>query len=124
MDLLSGGRLRRLDQARAGASQAAERHRTETAALQAELGHLRQQTGILEGNLQAATAGRNRLAAELEALRTQLTEAVIQTSGSRVEAENWKHRAEEAQQMVVDLQAKAAKRPRKASSDPKDGKLL
>lgn len=105
-----------LDQVRAGASQTAERHRTEIAVLQAELGDFRQQTGIMEGNLQAATAGRNRLAAELDALRTQLTEAVIQASGSRVEAENWRHQAEEAQQMLVNLQAKAAKRPRKAIS--------
>jgi chromosome segregation ATPase len=121
---LAGKLQKELDQTRTGASQAAERHRSEMAAVQTELGDLRQQTGILEGNLQAAVAGRDRMSADLEALRIQLTEAVSRASAFRVEGDNWRHRAEEVQQTVVDLQAKAGRRQRKAGPDQKEGKLL
>lgn len=113
----AGKQERELEQARAAAAQAADRHRAETAALQAELGRLRQQTGMLEGKLQAAIVGSDRMAAELEALRPQLTEAVSLSTGFRVDADNWRRRAEEAQQTVAGLQAKAARRARKAGSE-------
>lgn len=92
-----------LDLVRTAAVQTVERHRSETAALQTELGDFRQQTGILEGSLKAATAARDRLATELESLRTQLTESASQASGFRSEADHWRRQAEETRQAVADL---------------------
>jgi chromosome segregation ATPase len=113
-----------LEQARSGASQAADRHQAETVALHGEAGQLRQRIGILEGNLQAALAERERLSVDAEGFRRQVTETASQAAGFRADAENWQRRAEEAQQAVADLQPKAARRPRKANTKEKDAKLL
>lgn len=113
-----------LEQARSSASQATERHQAETAALHGEAGQLRQKVGTLEGNLQAALSERERLSADAEGLRRQVTEAASQAAGFRADAENWRRRAEEAQQAAADLQAKAARRPRKGHQEEKNPKLL
>lgn len=115
---LAGKLQKELDQTRTAAGQAAERHRSETAALQRDLGNLRQQTGVLEGSLQAAIADREKLSAELEALRAQVTEAVSHASGFRVEAENWRRQADDARLALAGLEAKAARRARKPALPP------
>ena len=102
-----------LEQARTVAGQVAERHRAEIAVLQTDLGQFRQQNGVLEGSLQAAMAGRVGIAAELETARAQLTEAISHAAGLRVEADNWRQKADSAQHAIANLQAKAGRRGRK-----------
>ena len=104
-----------LDQIRANAVRAAERHKTETNALHSEVGQLRQKIGILEGNLQAVLSERDRISADTASLQRQVTESAFQAAGYRADAENWRRQAENAQKTVVSLQAKATRRGRKVS---------
>jgi chromosome segregation ATPase len=85
-----------LEQGRAKLAQASERHKTEIGALQTELGQCRQQLGALEGGLQAGTDERNRIAADLDRTRIQLTESVSQAATCRADAENLKRKYEDA----------------------------
>lgn len=111
-----------LDQVRAAASQAAARHQTDTSALHAEVGQLRQRLGVLEGNLQSAQAERERFSADTEVLRQQVTEAASQAAGYRADAENWQRRAEDLQRAITDLKVKAVRRPRNANRDETESK--
>ena len=106
-----------LDQVRAAASQAADRHQAETTTLHNEVGELRQRIGVLEGNLQSSNAERDRISADSEVLRQQITEAASQAAAYRADAENWKCRAEDSLRSINDLKIKAARRPRKATPD-------
>ena len=76
-----------LNSTRGAASDASERQRAEVSSLQTEIGQLRQQTGMLEGNLQAVTASKQQIVAELDIVRDQLNERISQSSAARVEAE-------------------------------------
>jgi chromosome segregation ATPase len=113
-----------VEQVRASASQAMERHQAEASTLYAEAGQLRQRVGILEGNLQAAQSERNRISADAESLRRQVTEAASQAAGYRADADNWRRLAEKAQQAAADLQAKSARRSRKGTPEKEDDKLI
>ncbi|HEX8989610.1 MAG TPA: DNA-binding protein [Rhodocyclaceae bacterium] len=113
-----------LEQSRLAASQAADRHQAEVAALHAELGQLRQRVGILEGMLQAAQSERDRVFQDAETLRGRVTDVVSEAAGHRADADNWRSRAEEAHRALADLQAKIARRPRKVAPEEKEGKLL
>lgn len=113
-----------LEQVRAAAAQAGERHQAEVCALHAEAGQLRQRVGIVEGNCQAALSERDRVSASCEALRTHVIELTSQAAAHRAEVEHWRSRAGEYQRAIVELQAKAGRRPRKGASDEEDAKLL
>lgn len=102
-----------LDQVRTVASQAANRHQAETSMLHAEVGQLRQRVGVLEGNLQSAQAERDRMLADAEALRKQVTEVASQAAGYRADADNWRRRANELQVSLAAVQTKTAKRSRR-----------
>lgn len=104
-----------LDATRVAANQATERHRSELAALQVQLGDLRQKMGMLEGNLQGVTAARNLTVDELKATQTQLADAVAQASFLRAEVESWRRQTEEFQRVASELQvvAKPARTSRK-----------
>lgn len=103
-----------IEQVRAGASQATNRHQSEVSLLHAEAGQLRQTIGVLEGQLQATQSDRERTSAAAESLRQQLTQSASQAAGCRAEADSWRLRAEEAQRVAADLQSKAHRRQRKA----------
>ncbi len=105
---------RELDVIRASASKAAERDRSEVAALQAQLGDHRQKAGILEGNLQTVTVNWDLATSELKTIQAQLAEAVAQAYLRRTEVENWRRQAEESQRMLAELR-KLAKPPRISS---------
>ena len=102
-----------LNQSRAQASETTERYHVEMSALHTELGQVRRQAGMLEGNLQAALSERDRISADAESLRRQLTEATTSAAGYRSDVENWRHRAEDAQQIIAALQKKSIRRAKK-----------
>lgn len=110
-----------LDQVRAAASQAADRHQAEMSMLHAVVGQLKQRIGVLEGNLQGAQAERDRLVADAETFRKQVTEAASQASGYRSDADNWRRRADELQVSLSDAQAKTAKRSRSSNKEKTQG---
>ncbi|MEO8837664.1 MAG: ATPase, partial [Herbaspirillum sp.] len=92
-----------LDAARAIASQTAERHRSELTSLQQQLGDLRQQTGMLEGNLQAVTESRDATVNELKTVHRQLAEMSIVLSTARADTDTWRQKAEQAQTLANKL---------------------
>lgn len=106
------------------ANQAAQRHETTMLALHAELGQVRQQAGLIEGKLHAAASECDRLTAEAQSLRLQLTEAVGQAAGFRSEADSWRQRAEEAQRVIVELQDKPVRHRRQRSAKDSGEKSL
>jgi chromosome segregation ATPase len=111
-----------LEQVRAAAAQQAEHHRSEVNSLQTSLGEVRQQLGVLEGSLRAAIASRDELVAEVTSVRASLTDAAGQRAALRVEADNWRRRADEAQTTIAEMQAKSA-RKQKGMSNEKATKL-
>ncbi|WP_211455463.1 DNA-binding protein, partial [Collimonas antrihumi] len=114
----AGAKLQKeLNTARTEASQSTERHRTETAAIQTQLGDLRQKIGMLEGNLQAAAANKDLIANELKAVQVQLADAMAQASTMRNDAEKWRHQAKECQRIAAEL--RESTKPQRASRKPK-----
>lgn len=101
---------------RAGAEQATERHRSDVAALQEQLGNFRQKTGELEGNLKAVTANRDVVLEDLKSVRNLLEERTARLAAVESEA------AELRGQLAIACQAienqKTAK-PARASRKPK-----
>lgn len=108
-------RQKELSAVRAAADQSAERQKHEVAAFQTQMGDLRQKIGVLEGNLQALEANRGGLVAELEVIRQQLTNASAEAATARVEAENWRHQAEEAKQIVTKRKDTGRTKPKATS---------
>ena len=106
-----------VDSVRAVAHQAAERHRSDLAALQAQLGDHRQKAGMLEGSLQAVTANRNLLGNDLKAVQGQLAQACTQAFLTRAETESWRNQAEESRRMLAECQAKRARVAPKPKAD-------
>jgi hypothetical protein len=99
---VSAARLQKeLDAVRSAAMQAAEqtalRHRQECAALQAQFGDQRQQTGMLEGHLQAITGSRDAALNDIKALQAQLADAGAKTALQHAESESWRRQAQECQ---------------------------
>lgn len=99
-----------LDGVRAAAIQAAiqavERHRSDMAALQQQLGDQRQQAGVAQGHLQAATASRDAIALELKVAQTQSAAAAMELSALRTETKSWQRESEEARRMLAELPLK------------------
>lgn len=77
-----------LSDVRADAAQAAERHRGELTAAQADAGQWRQRVGVLEGQLQAAVEGRERQTEELAGVREQLATALSVAATRQIEIEH------------------------------------
>lgn len=105
-----------LDQNRAKLGQVVDRHKMDISALHAEVGQCRQQLGSLEGQSKAAIADRNRIAADLDDARIQLTAAVSQAAVVRVESGNWKQKYEEAAAMNIALQTQGKRRQRQPAA--------
>jgi len=105
-----------LDSVRSAASQATEGHRSEVAALQGQIGNLRQQVGVLEGNLQAVTVAKNQLVEELDGARRNAANANAQVSVWQTEVNHWKERSENAEKVLAERPAPKlrARRPKPA----------
>lgn len=93
-----------LDTVRGIASQTADRDRAELAACQEQIGSLRQQTGRLEGSLQAVTVAKNQLATELDGVRQIAAAANAQVSLWQTEASQWKERTAKAEKTLAENQ--------------------
>jgi len=93
-----------LDTVRGIASQTADRDRAELAACQEQIGSLRQQTGRLEGSLQAVTVAKNQLATELDGVRQLAADANAQVSMWKTEASQWKERTAKAEKTLAENQ--------------------
>jgi chromosome segregation ATPase len=111
-----------LDAARGEAASMHEQYRLETHALQRQLGDIRQQVGMLEGQLQAAKANTERAAREFQDAQGKLTEAAIRVASLESERDGLRIRAEVAEKGARELKAHAAKRAagrktRSASTD-------
>lgn len=113
----SGKLQKELDAMREASSQGVERHRLEIAALQGQLGDVRQQYGALEGSLKAVTASRDAATIEVKALQAQLTEAATQSTMLSNDLERceqqvveYKQRATEFQQQITAV--RTTKKPR------------
>ncbi len=101
--------------ARATVAQVTERYRKETTSVQVQLGDLRQQLGVLEGNLQAVTASRDIASNDLKAAQVSLADMTTQLMLTRNEAETWRRQAEANQSTVADPHhAKPDRKPRKS----------
>jgi chromosome segregation ATPase len=99
-----------LDRVRAAAIQAAiqavERHRSDMAALQQQLGDQRQQAGVAQGHLQAATANRDAIALELKTAQGQSAAAAAAASALRHESDSWRDQYQESRRMLAELRVK------------------
>ena len=105
-----------LESLRSTASRTNDRHRNEMSAMLANLGDLQRQAGILEGNLHEATLSRDRLISELEGVRKELADVSVQATMLRLDAENWRQRAEKAELAVEKPRVLAKAKPRRAKS--------
>jgi len=92
-----------LEVAKQAAISSAERHNREIAALQEQLGDIRQKTGVLEGNLQAVTTAHDLAVREAKNWQMQAAELSTRLSALSIEATNWQRQAEEAQRVVAEL---------------------
>ncbi|HET7831737.1 MAG TPA: DNA-binding protein, partial [Gallionella sp.] len=89
------GRLEKeLAQSRVKRVEMFELHKTEITSLQHAVGQYRQQIGVLEGNLEAAKADRNRLEEKATTMRTQFIEIRSQLAAHEVQSENWREKYE------------------------------
>jgi hypothetical protein len=94
------------------ASQAAERHRSDVAALQQQLGDLRQQAGVAQGHLQAAISGRDAIALELKAAQAQSAVAAAVAAANtaaaaaalHAELNSLQRQNEESRRMLAEVQ--------------------
>ncbi|MCX7170502.1 MAG: hypothetical protein NTY41_09495, partial [Proteobacteria bacterium] len=102
-----------LESVRSSASQMVDSHRTEVTALQGQIGNLRQQVGVLEGNLQSITAAKNQLFEELAGVRRTEADAHAQVSALWVEGNQWKERTEQAEKELAECQSLAKPKPRR-----------
>ena len=116
--------LNELKQVPVSAGQAMERHQAENSALHVEAGQLRQRIGTTEGKLQAALSERDRISADAESLRRQVTEAVSEAAGNRADAENLRRRSDEDRRTLTELRAKLDKRSRRNSTATGNNVLL
>lgn len=101
--------LKELDTTRSAATLSVERMRSEITALQEQLGNLRENMGVQEGKLQAATAARESMTADHKTLQYQWNEASAQLTLARAEAEQWRGNAEELQRTITTLKEDAHK---------------
>lgn len=99
-----------LDGVRAAAIQAAinavERHRSDVGELQQQLGDQRQQAGVAQGQLQAATEGREAIALELKMAQAQSTTAAAAASALHAELDSLQRQNEESRRMLAELRLK------------------
>ncbi|WP_420473703.1 DNA-binding protein [Noviherbaspirillum sp. ST9] len=95
--------LKEMEGLRSHAEQAGERHRTELAALQEQLGNYRQRAGELEGNLKAVSASRDLALEDLSAMRNLLGERNTYIARVNGEAAELRTQLEQARQKVDDL---------------------
>ncbi|PRC93186.1 DNA-binding protein [Solimicrobium silvestre] len=98
-----------LDTTRTTAAQLNERMQSEITNLQAQLGDIRQNTGIVEGKLQSALAGRDVIANDLKIAQVQLADIGTQLSDARNDSENWRRNAEDLQRAITELKNETPK---------------
>jgi chromosome segregation ATPase len=112
-----------LDVARAEAARQRDQYRLETQALQQQIGDMRQQVGMFEGQLQAAKTNSERSMHDLQDAQGRFTEASMRLASLESECAALRLRAEEAETEVRELKKRTAKRPvaRKARGAPPAG---
>ena len=110
-----------LDTVRVAASLAADRNRSEMVALQEQIGNLRQQTGVLEGNLQAVTVIKDQLATELDGVRQIAADASAQVNVWQTEASQWKERTVKAETALTKSQPSLKPKTRRKNTVVQSG---
>lgn len=103
-----------LEHARQEASRMQELHRAELAAIQNQVGDLRQLLGSLEGRLQSTNTERDQLANDMRTTHMQHTAALAKQTQLALELETWRQRAELAEKTVTELRAKAETRTKRS----------
>lgn len=119
----SAAKLRsELESIRSSAEHSAERHRTEFAALQEQVGNYRQQVGQLEGSLKAANANWDLAVADLNAARGTLEERTARINVLEAEAVLLRGQLGQANATIEKLQqtSKPARPSRKTKSPASD----
>ncbi len=84
------------DKAKSAAARADEQQRNKFASLQTEMDGLRTINGVLEGSLQEITKEKLTVVAELDVLRTKLTDALTEAVQWRAEATGWQRQSSDA----------------------------
>jgi chromosome segregation ATPase len=108
-----------LDAGRAETAKALEQYRLEMQALQQQLGDMRQQVGMLAGQLQAAQATGERSMRGFQDAQGKFTEAAVHLASLESERDGLRIRAEQAEKEVRELKEHARKdrRARKPKSE-------
>jgi chromosome segregation ATPase len=106
-----------LDHVRQEAARIQEQHRTDLAALQNQLGDLRQQVGSLDGRLDATASERDQLSNEVRTAHAQQAESAAKHTQQNLEIDQWRGRAEKLEAEIARLKAKPI--PSKMSRKPK-----
>lgn len=105
-----------LEQTSQEAVRVQDQHRKDIAALQSQLGDLRQQFGIIEGRLQSVTLDREILTLELKEVHAQQAESAARQNQLVIEADNWRQQSEKLESELVTLKAKLERTGKKAKS--------
>lgn len=92
-----------LDGARADAAKEVAQYRLENLGLQQQLGDMRQQLGVLEGQLRAAEVNREQMMQDLHAIQAQATDAAKQVTSIEADRNSWRIRAEHAEKELHEL---------------------
>jgi chromosome segregation ATPase len=99
-----------LDQTRQEAARLQEQHRADLAALQTQVGDLRQQLGSLEGRLHSTTVERDQLANEVRSSQNQHAALIAKHTQLGLEIDQWRQHAEKLAAEITRLKAKPARK--------------
>ncbi|RTZ48110.1 DNA-binding protein [Candidimonas sp. SYP-B2681] len=99
-------------------SKIAERYRIELAAIQGQLGELRQTRGQLEGKLQAVGAERDLAMSEINHLQGRLNDVGAQAAVFQAQADEWRRKSQELQQQLLSTPKKVGKNAQRPRAVP------
>lgn len=103
-----------LDHARQETTRIQEQHRVDLAAVQIQVGDLRQQLGSLDGRLHSTTLERDQLASEVRTAHAQHTDSIAKQAQLSLEIDQWRQRSEKLETEMAQLKTKAARKPKAA----------
>ncbi|MDQ9172052.1 DNA-binding protein [Oxalobacteraceae bacterium R-40] len=101
-----------LDHARQENARVQNQHRTDLAALQSQVGDLRQQLGGLDGRLDSMTLERDQLANDVRTAHAQQADSIAKHAQLNLEIDQWRQRAENLETEIARLKVTPVKKPK------------
>lgn len=110
--------VKELDHTRQASARVQDQSRSDLAALQNQVGDLRQQLGSLDGRLQSTTLERDQLANEVRTAQNQHSEFNAKYSQVILELDQWRQRAQKMETEIAQLKIKPVRKTKAVVQSP------